>query len=166
MRENIEILINSGITAHTVAVDAGLPRNTVYRIFSGKTEIGNVKFSTIEKLNEYYLDTIGNIEDIIMEIESGKVELTTTDPDFLKIDYDGSPSSEWIAHGIEGHEGLEVFFSEHDFVQEVRQKIYDGETDELEIEEMVYNEYADRFNYDKIVAYRVDGGKINWVQNE
>lgn len=54
MRKNIEQLIKSGITAHTVAAETGLPRNTVYRIFTGETKLSNVKFGTIEILNKYW----------------------------------------------------------------------------------------------------------------
>ena len=54
MRKNVESLINSSITAHQVAADTGLPRNTVYRIFTGETILSNVKFGTIEILNNYW----------------------------------------------------------------------------------------------------------------
>lgn len=72
MRNNINKLISSGITAHTVAVDTGLPRNTVYRIFSGETDLNNVKFSTMEELNKYYLEEVWvdmNIESLDKAIE-------------------------------------------------------------------------------------------------
>lgn len=163
MRNNIVNLINSGITAHTVAVDTGLPRNTVYRIFSGETELSNVKFGTMEVLNEYYSDKFGYVGKVIEDIERGRIEVTNRDPDFYEMDYVDGPSSEFIIHAVEGHEELEVFFAERDFVQELKRKIYDGETEDLDHDEMELNEYDERFDYDAVVAYRIDGEKINWV---
>lgn len=163
MRNNILNLIKSGITAHAVAVDTGLPRNTVYRIFSGETKLSNVKFGTTEILNNYYLDKFGHFFTIIEGIEKGIVELTNNDPDFYEVDYVDGPSNEFIVHAVEEHEELEVFFAEHDFVQEIKQRIYDGDTEELDHEEMELNEYADRFNYDVVVAYRLNSGEINWI---
>lgn len=163
MRDNIISLIKSGITAHTVAVDTGLPRNSVYRIFSGETKIENVKFGTIEALNDYYLDKLGYIFKVIEGIEEGSVELTNDEPNFHEKEYVDGPSSEFIIHTVEGYDELEVFFAERDFVQEIKQKIYDDDAEGLDHDEMELNEYADRFNYDEVVAYRVDGGKINWI---
>lgn len=163
MRNNIVNLINSGVTAHTVAADTGLPRNTVYRIFSGEAKIDNISLKNAEVLNGYYLDKFGHIFKIIEGIEKGTVELNNDDPDFYEKEYEGGPSSEFIVHTIEGREELEVFFAERDFVKEIRQKIYDGDTDDLEHEEMELNEYDERFDYDKVVAYRIDGGEINWI---
>lgn len=54
MRLNVEALIASGITAYRVAKDAGIPNNTVVRLFSGESSIDNARFSLIERLSEYY----------------------------------------------------------------------------------------------------------------
>lgn len=54
MRKNIEELINSGITAHQVAVDTGIARNGLYRLFRGETDIDNLKFITAETLSNYW----------------------------------------------------------------------------------------------------------------
>lgn len=163
MRNNIVNLINSGVTAHTVAADTGLPRNTVYRIFSGEAKIDNISLKNAEVLNGYYLDKFGHILKAIEGIEKGNVELTSDDPDFYEKEYVDGPSNEFIVHTIEGHDDLEVFFAERDFVKKIKQQIYDGDTDDLNHDEMELNEYADRFNYDEVVAYRVDGGEINWI---
>ena len=70
MRKNVESLINSSITAHQVAADTGLPRNTVYRIFTGETELSNVKFGTVEILNNYW-EMNGMKEQIKQAIDYG-----------------------------------------------------------------------------------------------
>lgn len=89
MRNNILKLIKSGITAHQVAADTGLPRNTVYRIFSGETKLDNVKFSTTEILNKYYIEEVWikmNIESLDQAIadfnewgKGARIYLDTTD---------------------------------------------------------------------------------------
>ena len=166
MRKNVESLINSSITAHQVAADTGLPRNTVYRIFTGETELSNVKFGTIEKLNKYWkglVEEIENIKKVIAGVENGEIELESLDPKYYEEEYIDSPNSIWIVHTVEGHDDLEVFFAEREEFAEVRQQIYDGEADESAFDELVYNEYADRFDYDNVVAYRTDDGEINWI---
>lgn len=163
MRKNIEKLINSGITAHTVAVDTGIPRNTAYRIFSGEAKIDNITLKNAEILNDYFLKKEGFIKNIIEKFERGKVELENDDPAFHEFEYKNGPTNEWIVHSVKGYKELEFFFAEHDFVKDFRQKIFDGDTDALNVEEMELEEYADRFNYDEVVAYRVDGGNIEWI---
>ncbi len=89
MRNNIMKLVKSGVTAHQVAVDTGLPRNTVYRIFSGETKLDNVKFSTTEILNKYYIEEVWikmNIESLEQAIKefndwdkAARIYLDTTD---------------------------------------------------------------------------------------
>lgn len=70
MRENITNLINSRITAHTVSVETGLPRNTVYRIFSGEANLDNVSLKNAEVLNDYYIKNkeMLNMQNIVEEI--------------------------------------------------------------------------------------------------
>lgn len=68
MRDNIIKLINSGRSAHTVSKDTGLPRNTVYRIFTGEAKLDNVTLKNAEVLNEYY---INNEEEIKWKTEYG-----------------------------------------------------------------------------------------------
>lgn len=55
MRKNIERLIKSGITAHRVALETEIPRNTAYRIFRGEAKIDNITLKNAEILNEYYI---------------------------------------------------------------------------------------------------------------
>lgn len=69
MRKNIEQLIKSGITAHTVAAETGLPRNTVYRIFTKETKLDNVKFATVETLNNYYLKEMEKMKIKLEELQ-------------------------------------------------------------------------------------------------
>jgi len=54
MRKNIERLIKSGITAHRVALETKIARNTAYRIFSGEAKIDNITLRNAEILNEYF----------------------------------------------------------------------------------------------------------------
>ncbi len=70
MRKNIESLINSGITAHQVASDTGIPRNTAYRIFSGEANIDNITLKNAEILSNYW-EEIKMTKQIEQAIEYG-----------------------------------------------------------------------------------------------
>lgn len=143
MRKNIEKLIASGITAHTVAAETGLPRNTVYRIFTGETKLSNVKFGTIEILNQYHLkemEKMENIKQIIEGIENGTVEVENEES------YEDINGAEYVSHFVEDHEDLEVLFEKREDANEVDP-----------------NELDDVYNYNKVVAYRINGGNIDWV---
>ena len=54
MRNNIEALLETGISAYRVAKDAVLPENTVGRLFRGETPLDNIRFSLAEALSDYY----------------------------------------------------------------------------------------------------------------
>lgn len=54
MRNNIEALLETGISAYRVAKDTGLPENTVGRLFRGETPLDNIRFSLAEALSNYY----------------------------------------------------------------------------------------------------------------
>lgn len=71
MRENIIKLMQSGISAHTVALRTGIPRNTVYRLFSGESKLDNITLTVAEKLNNYY-EEIENMKKSEAVINSAK----------------------------------------------------------------------------------------------
>lgn len=54
LREEIEELINSNISAHKVAKETGISRNTVYRIFRKESALGNITLENAEKLVAYW----------------------------------------------------------------------------------------------------------------
>lgn len=54
IRTNIERLIESDITAHTVAKETGIARNTAYRILDGEASIDNITLKNAEILAEYW----------------------------------------------------------------------------------------------------------------
>lgn len=54
MRENIEHLINSGVSAYRVSKETGIPNNTVVRIFSGEAKIDNITLKNAEILSNYW----------------------------------------------------------------------------------------------------------------
>lgn len=60
LRGNIIKLINSGTTAHKVAKETTVPRNTVYRIFSGEANLDNISLKNAELLSQYYLNNVSN----------------------------------------------------------------------------------------------------------
>lgn len=109
------------------------------------------------------IKTLQSIEEIIEAVESGDVETTGGDPIFHHIEYIDGCDSVYIGHIIEGYEFMEVYFAEHEEVEGLRQLIYEGMEDESALEELVFNDYADRFNYDDIVAYRIDSSEIHWL---
>lgn len=55
MREHIEALINSDITAYRVSKETGIPQNTATRIFNGEASIDNISLKNAEILSNYYL---------------------------------------------------------------------------------------------------------------
>lgn len=54
IRKNIESLIASGLTAHTVAKETGISRNAVYKLFNGESSIDNITLANAEKLSSYW----------------------------------------------------------------------------------------------------------------
>lgn len=105
-----------------------------------------------------------NIKQIIGNIETGKVELENLDPNYHEIEYIDGASDHYIVHSVEGCEELEVLFAERDYIKVVRNDIYETGKDEVEaFEELTLNEYADQYDYDKVVAIRVDGQGIKWI---
>ena len=54
IRRNIESLIASGLTAHTVAKETGISRNAVYKLFNGESSIDNITLANAEKLSSYW----------------------------------------------------------------------------------------------------------------
>lgn len=171
MKENIEKLLKSKMVSnYTISKITGIAQSTISGYVTGTNKIGNMKLDHAILLNDYYtknwkekVEEMENIKQIIEGIETGKIDLESLDPSYHEMEYVDGPKGVWIVHDAEGQEGLEVFFAEHEEVEELRQRIYEGDADESELEEMVHNEYADRFNYDDVVAYRVDGEDINWV---
>lgn len=58
IRENIQKLIHSGIPAFRVARKAGIPSNTVSRIFKGEASLDNISLKNAELLNKFYLEQV------------------------------------------------------------------------------------------------------------
>lgn len=54
IRENIESLLASGITAHAVSKETGISRNAVYKMFNGESSIDNITLANAEKLSRYW----------------------------------------------------------------------------------------------------------------
>lgn len=54
IRKNIESLIASSITAHTVSKETGISRNAVYKLFNGESSIDNITLVNAEKLSNYW----------------------------------------------------------------------------------------------------------------
>ena len=62
IRGNIEALMASGISAYRVAKEAGIPNNTVVRLFSGESSLDNIRFALAEKLSDYYAKLVNKME--------------------------------------------------------------------------------------------------------
>lgn len=167
----IEHLLNgSGITLYRIGKDTGINDNTLRRYTTGTAKVENMSLVNGIKLYNYYLkemeemENIKSIKRIIEEIENGTIELENLDPNYHEMEYIDGASDHYIIHEVEGQEGLEVFFAEHDHVKEVRDDVYENGKDEVEeFEKLTINEYADQYDYDEVVAYRYDGGEINWI---
>lgn len=97
----------------------------------------------------------------IKDIFSIEIEVDE-EPTFYEREYESSPNEIFIVHAASGQD-IELFFAEHEFVQEVRQAIYEGKEDETALEVLYFNDYEDRFDYHGAVAYRDEEGVITWI---
>ena len=152
-------------SSYQVAKDLSITNRTVNRYQNGETPIENMSLATAERLYNYYLKEMGkmeNIKNVIAKVEAWEIGLVDADPNYHEIDYIDGASDHYIVHHVEG-EDLEVFFAEYDHVKELRNEIYEGAKSEADFEELVINELSDQYDYDKVVAYRAEGGQIEWV---
>lgn len=103
------------------------------------------------------------------KVEAWEVELVM-EPSFHEAKYvDGADL--YITHhvanvqsyGFEEDEEVEVFFAEHNHVKALRERIRNGESDECELIEITNQEYDAQFNYDKVVAFRLNSEEVKWV---
>lgn len=58
MRENILKLMSSDLSVYRIAKEAGIPENTVRRLWKGESSLDNVTLLLAEKLNDYYLEVV------------------------------------------------------------------------------------------------------------
>lgn len=103
-----------------------------------------------------------DIPKIISLVDSGEAELE--EDYFLKtFQY---PNSEVVLLGqkVKGYP-LDVFFEEHDFVKELREKACNMEITEQEFREEIYkmNQASDQFNFDKVIAYSTLENGLVWL---
>lgn len=54
IRQNIEFLMNSGVSAYSVSKATGIPNNTVVRIFRGEAKLDNITLRNAELLSNYW----------------------------------------------------------------------------------------------------------------
>lgn len=77
IRANIEALMASGISAYRVAKEAGIPNNTVVRLFRGESSLDNIRFALAEKLSEYYTKVENEMETYVIDYGLGNTEEVT-----------------------------------------------------------------------------------------
>ena len=53
MRDEVEKLLHSNLSAYRISKEANVPYMTVNDLVNGKSSIDNAKYSTIEKLYNY-----------------------------------------------------------------------------------------------------------------
>src|SRR5699024_9629454 len=120
-----------------------------------------------------------NIKDnpieVIRAIEQGEVELADVDPDFHQEEYIDGLGGFYIVHQLDNGEEVDMFnpptyiyFGEHDFVKEEREKFEQGEITREEFIDFLenLNDLDDQFDYSKVVAYQVDGKPMEFVGEE
>lgn len=143
MRKNIIKLINSGITAYTVANESGLPRNTVYRIFTGEAKLDNVSLKNAEALNEYYIENEEEIE--MMNIIN----------QFKEIALPGS----WELAGMEVITGLD---DTNEIVEEMA-RLYVEEQDDETASQFILRKLEEEGRVKEADAYEEETDGIMWV---
>lgn len=169
MKENIEKLLKSGMVSnYRISKDTGIIQTTLSSYATGKSNIGNMKLDHAILLNDYYtknwkekVEEMETIKMVIDEVNAGRIDLVQ-EPSFHEMEYIDGPNGIWVVHEVEGHERLELFFAEREVFEDARQRVYEGEDASI-FDDLVNNEYSDQFNYDDVVAYRVDGSQIEWV---
>lgn len=162
------------VSGYQIIQKTGLGDYTVRQILRGKSKLENIPLGTAVKL-EKYATTLREeiimeekIKDIIQKFDKGAVDTDDSqDPDYEERVYIDGPKDLYIIHPVEGEKDVELVFAENDWIKEIRQKIYESD-DQEEIERLedeiiqsIY-EYADQFNYDKVVGYRTDGPVV-WL---
>lgn len=170
MKENIEKLLKSKMVSnYTISKITGIAQSTISGYVTGTNKIGNMKLDHAILLNEYYtknwkekVEEMENIKEIIGNIENGKVDLVQ-DFEIYEREYMDAATEKHIVHYVEGEEDLEVFFAEREHFKVLNDAIYNGEADESAYDDLVNNELSDQYDYDKVVAYRVEDGQIEWV---
>lgn len=143
MRDNIIKLINSGITAYTVANESGLPRNTVYRIFTGEAKLDNVSLKNAEALNEYFLE---NKEEINMSYALKQIK---------EIALPGS----WELAGMEIITGLD---DTNEIVEEMA-RLYVEEKDDETASQFILRKLEEENRVKEADAYEEETYGILWV---
>ena len=76
MRKGIEILLKSK-SSYRIAKDLNINARTVNRYQNGTSEIDKMEFGTAEKLYNYYLEEMANVEKTMWEFEGYTVYLET-----------------------------------------------------------------------------------------
>lgn len=146
------LLHDSGVTAYRISKDTELSATTVNRIVVEGRPIEGLTLKTANILEKYASNLkeekeMEKIKEIINRVEMLKVEMSE--------DYD-IDNDNIISHHVDG-EDLAVYFAEKNFVQEARKN---DTADELLAE---LNGLDDRFNYDKVIGYSVEGGSVVWL---
>lgn len=90
---------------------------------------------------------------IIDKVENGEMELAS-DYDFYQEKFLDRKNELFIIHKVKNNIEVELFFAEHSHVKDMNEQ----ERTEFFND---YNELADQFNYNDVVAYCIDG-EIVW----
>lgn len=174
MKNASEILINkiktvleSDLTPYRIAKELGFANaTTIHRYKDGKAKITNMSLSVaagFEKLYEEMME-MENIKEVVAKVEAWEIGLVDDDPNYHEIEYTDGATDHYIVHNVEGEE-IEVFFAEQDHVKELRDEVYKGDKTEEDLIEHVsnLNDLEDQYDYNKVEAYRIDGGQIEWI---
>lgn len=165
------LIHESGVTAYRINKDTGISANAINRITKDGSPIENLSLATAMKLEEYAIklkeeiNMEKNLKVIIEGVENGKIGLVN-DWEFHEEDYTDGATDVYIVQRVDGHEDVELYFAEKDFIQEMREAVYREDRIEDDLNDLLegLNELNDQFDYDKVVAYRVDNNPIEWVQ--
>lgn len=143
MRQGIQWVLDNK-SSYEVAKDLGINNRTINRYQNGTSEISKMTFETAEKLYNYYLEEMDKMKDINLIIEGlnqGAVQTNEEDPQYEDIN-----GEEYVIHGVEIYDDMEVFYGKRDDANEIDP-----------------NDLDDIYDYDKVAAYRVDNYSIVWL---
>ena len=87
------------------------------------------------------MDKMKNVNLIIEGLNKGAIQTNNEEAEYVHLN-----GSRYISHGVENHEGVEVFYGQREDINEVNP-----------------NELADIYDYNEVAAYRLNGHPIVWL---
>lgn len=162
---------DSGVTSYRIRQETGISETAARKFLIGESALENLRLGTAEALENLARqlreesEMKKDLQNIIAGVERGKIGLVY-EWEFHEEEYTDGATDIFIVQRVVGHEDVELYFAEKKFIKEMREAVYREERTMDDLNDLLegLNELNDQFDYDKVVAYRVDNNPIEWVQ--